>query len=300
MVELASQQGLRAACLSLDAVYLSACERAQLAQRVHPLLRSRGPPGSHDLPLALATLAGLQQGRAMPLPGFDQLADERRPPATWQMAPSGLQLLVLVLVGWMLGVGAQPRQALQPPVNTLERQADADGRWRHWCNQRLAEDYPALWQHIHWLCLLQPPHWEVVLRWRIQQEQQLASQQQRTSMSARLVARFLPHLERVGRHAFAPLPASAALCVQLDAQRRVIGCSVASHWTRKVTRMLTRHSVISPLASVCTLISLTQAPCTPLTVLATFFSPLRTASSTLVADEALTSITFATDIGCTP
>ncbi|RZJ79295.1 MAG: kinase, partial [Brevundimonas sp.] len=39
------------ATLSLDDVYLTKAERADLAARVHPLFATRGPPGTHDLGL---------------------------------------------------------------------------------------------------------------------------------------------------------------------------------------------------------------------------------------------------------
>ncbi|WP_057638780.1 kinase [Stenotrophomonas ginsengisoli] len=220
MVARARQQGLRAATLSLDDVYLPRRQRQQLAARVHPLQATRGPPGSHDLALALSVITTLRNGQACALPRFDKLADERLPATQWPQAGAGLQLLVLE--GWMLGVGPQDPAALAMPVNALEREHDADGRWRQWCNQRLAQDYPALWQQIDWLCALQPPDWDCVLGWRIEQEQRLAASQGRSGMDAAAVARFLQHLERVGRHALATLPAIAALCLQLDAQRRVV------------------------------------------------------------------------------
>ena len=223
MVALATQQGLRAATLSLDDVYLPAAQRQRLASQVHPLLATRGPPGSHDLPLALDTIASLRQGRACALPRFDKLADDRLPALHWPRAPAGLDLLIVE--GWMLAAGAQTAQALIAPVNALEREHDPDRRWRQWCNQRLAQDYPALWQQLDWWCCLQPPGWESVLGWRAEQEARLAASQQRAGMSLAALEHFLAHFERVGRHALATLPGKAALCIGIDAQRRA--CSAA-------------------------------------------------------------------------
>src|SRR5690606_3028236 len=67
--------------------------------------------------------------------------------------------------------------------------------------------------------------------------------------------------------------------------------------TTKLIRRLTRHSATLPASSVTTLISLTQAPLIPFTDSAHFFRPCFTASSMLVFDEALSSMTLATDIG---
>ena len=49
----ARARGRRAAVLSLDDVYLDRPARAALGRDVHPLLATRGPPGTHDVPLAL-------------------------------------------------------------------------------------------------------------------------------------------------------------------------------------------------------------------------------------------------------
>ena len=43
VVELARTRGLRAAALSIDDVYLTRAQRQRLADRVHPLLATRGP-----------------------------------------------------------------------------------------------------------------------------------------------------------------------------------------------------------------------------------------------------------------
>ncbi|PTT58794.1 kinase, partial [Stenotrophomonas sp. HMWF022] len=52
----AQTRGLNAATLSIDDVYLTRAQRQRLARQVHPLLITRGPPGTHDLPLAHAVL----------------------------------------------------------------------------------------------------------------------------------------------------------------------------------------------------------------------------------------------------
>src|SRR5579885_29908 len=53
---LIEQHGLTAAVLSIDDLYLTLPERQALAAEVHPLLRTRGVPGTHDVGLGLALL----------------------------------------------------------------------------------------------------------------------------------------------------------------------------------------------------------------------------------------------------
>jgi len=155
------------------------------------------------------------------LPRFDKLADERVARADWPQVHGPLDLLVFE--GWFLGTPAQREADLQAPLNALERDADADGRWRQWCNQALAAHYPALWQRCDRLWFLQPSDFAVVPRWRWQQEQNLqAAQPERSSMSRAQLERFVQYYERVSRQALRTLPGLADRIITLDEQRQVV------------------------------------------------------------------------------
>ncbi len=200
VVARAQARGLNAAALSIDDVYLIRAQRQRLARQVHPLLITRGPPAFEH-----------QQVK---------LADERLPEAQWAALDAPLDLLVFE--GWFLGTPAQDDAELDSPLNALEREADPDGRWRRWCNQALARDYPALWQRCDRLWFLQPPDFSVVPRWRWQQEQNLqAAQPGRHGMSRPQLERFVQYYERVSRQALRALPDRADHVVVLDGQRQV-------------------------------------------------------------------------------
>lgn len=223
VVELARARGLRAAALSIDDTYLTRAHRQRLADQVHPLLATRGPPGTHDLPLALSTLQAARNGQPFPLPRFDKLADERIDSTHWQRIEGRLDLLVFE--GWFLGTPAEPEAALSTPMNALECEADGDGRWRRWCNHALASDYPALWNCFDRLWFLQPPSFAVVPQWRWQQEQALQrAAPGRSGMSRAQVERFVQFYERVSRQTLRTLPAIADRVIALDAQRQVLWC----------------------------------------------------------------------------
>ena len=221
VVACATARGLRAATLSIDDVYLTRARRQHLARDVHPLLLTRGPPGTHDLPLAHAVLDDVAARRPVALPRFDKLADERLPETRWQPTLTALDLLVFE--GWFLGTPAEAPSALEAPLNALEREADRDGRWRRWCNEALATHYPALWQRCDRLWFLQPPGFLVVPRWRWQQEQHLqAMQPGRTGMTRAQLERFVQYYERVSRQALRTLPTRADHLIALDGQRGIV------------------------------------------------------------------------------
>lgn len=226
LVEAATARGLHAVAVSIDDFYLDRPERKRLAREVHPLLVTRGPPGTHDWALAGATLQALRAGRRTRLPGFDKLADRRLPVSQWRdvagaahgWAPG--QALV-VFEGWFLGTPAEADEALAAPVNALERDEDCDGAWRRFCNEALARGYPALWQCIDRLLFLQPPGFDIIPAWRWQQEQALqAREPSRRGMTRAQVGRFVQHYERVSRQALCTLPGIADVIVPLDETRR--------------------------------------------------------------------------------
>src|SRR5690606_35952580 len=135
-----ARRGLRCAVLSIDDVYLPRDRRGRLARDVHPLLATRGPPGTHRVGLALEVLDALREGRRTALPRFDKLADAPLPRRLWPRV-DGADLVLFE--GWFLGTPAETDAALATPLNALERDEDGDGRWRRWCNDALARDYPA-------------------------------------------------------------------------------------------------------------------------------------------------------------
>lgn len=216
----ARQAGLHAAALSIDDFYLTRSQRQRLARRIHPLLATRGPPGSHDVPLALTTLDTLRHlapGQQSTVPRFDKLADTRRPPSRWPKVTGPLDLIVLE--GWCLGAVPETEAALAEPINALEAEEDSDGRWRRWVNAALAK-YPPLWRAIDRLLFLAAPDFETVPEWRWQQERELAAGDDRRGMSRAQLNRFVQHYERLTRHMLRTMPAIAGRTVVLDAQRR--------------------------------------------------------------------------------
>ena len=217
---LAARRGRSVAVLSIDDFYLDRPARDALARDVHPLLATRGPPGTHDVALACATLDALASGAGAPLPRFDKIADRRLPRADW---PDAGRVDLVILEGWFNQVPPQADAQLAEPINTLEAEEDRDGTWRRYCNAALGRDYPALWRRLHRTLFLQPPGFEVVPRWRWQQEQALqAANPGRVAMDEAQVRRFVRFFERVSRQSLRTLPGIADRVVRLDADRRLV------------------------------------------------------------------------------
>ncbi len=204
LVEAVGAAGGRAASCSLDDFYLTRTDRQGLARSVHPLLATRGVPGTHDVTLACAVIDSLVSGRGSEIPVFDKAADDRLAEGRRLALP----LDVLIFEGWCVGAPAQPAAALHEPINSLEAQEDPAGDWRRYVNDQLRTVYPPLWQRLDSLLYLQVPSIEAVVRWRTQQEQNYPPGRR---MPAAEIVRFVAHYERLTRWMGEILPGSAQL-----------------------------------------------------------------------------------------
>jgi D-glycerate 3-kinase len=224
-VALAERHGLQCLDISLDDFYLTRVERESLATRVHPLLRTRGVPGTHDVTLLRDTLDALQRGDSgdVAVPRFDKANDDRAPIESWTHVAAPVP--VVLLEGWCLGARAVADAELAAPLNDLERDEDPDGTWRRYVNRCLREVYEPLYDTFDLWLMLAAPGFEQVLAWRTEQEDKLraATGGQGTAlMSDAGLRRFVAHFERLTRQCLATLPDRADVLLCLDAQRRII------------------------------------------------------------------------------
>ncbi len=220
-------RGFSVCRLSIDDLYLTRAERAELAEAVHPLLATRGVPGTHDVKLGLQLLSDLAEaGPAthLSIPRFDKARDDRRPASEWE--PWQGRPHLVVFEGWCVGARPQPEEALTEPMNELERTEDTDGRWRRYVNEQL-KGYEALFSQLDHLLMLKAPSFEQVYQWRSEQEESLARKMaakgEDTSglMSSTQLRRFIGHYERLTRWILTEMPERADLVLSLNPEHRV-------------------------------------------------------------------------------
>jgi D-glycerate 3-kinase len=226
---LAARFGVRAALLSLDDVYLTRAERAALAAGVHPLLATRGVPGTHDVALglrAIDALLGARAGEVVRYPRFDKAHDDRAPDARWHAATGPFD--AVILEGWCVAALPESAAALAEPCNALERAEDRDGRFRGYANAQLAGPYRALFERLHAWLYLEVPDLEASRRWRGEQEAALRAGTAGAArvMDAAALARFAQHFERISRHMLAEAPARADIVVRLGRDHAVQAVAV--------------------------------------------------------------------------
>jgi D-glycerate 3-kinase len=234
LLERARGLRLRLAVASIDDFYLPWEQRRQVLAG-NPFGVWRVPPGSHDVPLALASIAAWQAGEQLCLPRFDKTL------RGGQGDRSGEQRLdadVLLLEGWLLGCQPLPPDRLQAlltldPGEQLATPAllalgpEERRSLPHWNDQLMA--YGPLWTSFSQLWLLRPQRWALPRRWRFQ-----AEAQQRRAGGAWLKA---AELDRLVRASLASLPPAlyqdplrhhATGWAELDGRRRWIAGTTPS------------------------------------------------------------------------
>lgn len=218
--------------LSLDDFYLSHQARQSLALNVHPLLQTRGVPGTHDIALALKTLAALKQAQhsVVRVPRFNKATDNPVDEQAWDRVSTPLD--VIIFEGWCIGAQPQTETELEEPINALEAQQDNTGSWRHYYNEQLAHSYPELFDQSDVSVMLQAPSFDCVYQWRLEQEEKLRTSSQAhtndteqnpdRTMNASDIRHFVSHFQRITEHMLKTLPAQVHHVYQLNDRREII------------------------------------------------------------------------------
>lgn len=215
---------LKVAGFSIDDLYKTHSQRQALAQQIHPLLATRGVPGTHDVDLGIKVISDLidKEGLEVSIPLFDKALDDRKPLSEWPKVKGPFD--VVIFEGWCVAAKPQTKAALLQPVNELEKIEDPDGTWRNYVNQQLEGPYAALFKRIDKLIMLKVPDMECVFKWRSLQEQKLAakcaSSGQNRLMDPDALKRFIMHYERLTRHALDEMPNRADFTLDLNEQHQ--------------------------------------------------------------------------------
>lgn len=214
----------RVVVMSIDDFYLDKLTRQQLATKVHPLLQTRGVPGTHNLPLWQDVMTALTLGQPCLIPRFNKALDDPYPKTEWQTVLGNVD--IVIVEGWCMQIPPQLDEMLLPGINQLEQNLDPDLVWRRFVNHALVQ-YQTLFQRFHYNIMLKAPSFSVVHTWRLEQEEKLAARCERTNeknlsiMSDAQIAKFVAHYQRLTEHALQVLPQLSDVVYALDTQRNI-------------------------------------------------------------------------------
>ena len=223
---LTEEQGMNTVALSLDDFYLTHSERRALAASIHPLLETRGVPGTHDMSLLRLTVEQLldtHSNKPIAIPRFDKATDDRRPLSDWDSIDTPVQCVLLE--GWCLGAKPEPADTLAEPVNDLERDEDPLVVWREYYNAFVASHFLPLYPLFDQWIMLQAPSFDCVFNWRREQERKLAAslspEKAGNPMDDDSLHRFIQHYERITLNCLEDLPHTVDHLFKLGEQRQI-------------------------------------------------------------------------------
>jgi len=230
---IAEQLDITTVSLSLDDFYLTKAERNHMAVNVHPLLATRGVPGTHDVELAINCIQSLVGGNLTTITRFDKSIDDRVPACSLKTVrgPVGL----IILEGWCLGAKPQSETQLSGPINSLEEQEDTKGTWRNYVNRAIEDEYQPLFNLVDELIMLKAPSFDSVYQWRLEQEQKMISRMDKDDldkssgvMNEQQIQRFISYFQRVTENILKEMPYRADHLFKLGESRNITGHSQPS------------------------------------------------------------------------
>lgn len=209
---------LNAHCMSLDDFYLTKSQRLAISKKIHPLLATRGVPGTHDTQLLANVIHALKNNQLpVRIPSFNKAIDDRAPENDWHVIDQTVD--VILLEGWCWGVTPETSQKLTLPVNDLEKQNDPSGVWRHFVNRSLLNDYLPLYEYMDLWVMLKAPSFACVYDWRLQQETKMIAALEQAGnlkesaasgvMKPHEIAWFIQHYQRLTEHSLETLSEKA-------------------------------------------------------------------------------------------
>ena len=202
---------------SIDDFYKTSSERSEMAEKKHPLFKTRGVPGTHDINLIknFFTSVRKKKFKKIKLPRFNKSTDDRFKKNLWQKINKKPE--IIILEGWCVGAKAQSVSILKKPINILERNEDKYLIWRKLVNQNLKNEYRKVFSMINHYIFVKVPSFKSVLKWRLLQEKKLKkkTQYRKKIMSYSNIKRFIMFYQRITLQMVKDLSKSASVVILL-------------------------------------------------------------------------------------
>ena len=206
--------------ISIDDFYKTRRERYDLSKNKHPLLKTRGVPGTHDIEMLLNFFNQLKNSKfkTFLLPKFDKSIDDRCKKNRWYKIKTRPD--VVILEGWCVGAKPQNKKQLNRPINILEKKEDISAKWRQYVNFQLKTKYKRLFSQLENIIYLKAPSFNLLRSWRIKQEKKLKKNIKKNvtskAMTNKEVLRFMMHYQRITLQMFKDMPNFASVILTLN------------------------------------------------------------------------------------
>ena len=211
--------------ISIDDFYKTRKERINLSKKIHPMLLTRGVPGTHDVNMMLNFFKKTKRKKfkRFKLPTFNKAIDDRSKKKDWydlKIKPD-----VIIFEGWCVGAKSEKPSSLKKIINSMEKLKDKKQIWRKYVNHQLKSKYKNLYSQLNCLIYLKAKNFTLLQKWRLKQERKLWLKNKRNSklkiMSKDDVIDFMQTYQRITQNMFRYMPKYASIILNLNTNHQI-------------------------------------------------------------------------------
>ena len=209
--------------ISIDDFYKTQKERKEMSVKIHPMFRTRGVPGTHDVNLIKKFFNFIKKKKfkSFKTPKFGKNVDDRLEKKYWihiKKKPD-----IVIFEGWCVGAKNQSKSLVKKPINALEKHQDEKMMWRQYVNQKLKKEYKNIFKKIDHIIFLKVPNYKMVFKWRLLQEKKLKknSNFNKKVMSFEEIKEFIMFYQRITLQMIKDLSKSASVVMLLKKNHEI-------------------------------------------------------------------------------
>ena len=217
--------GKKILSLSLDDFYYDKALRIILSKTIHPLLMTRGVPGTHNTKKILNVIKKFNKSEyPIKIPIFNKLKDLSRK----KQRIVNKKTDIIILEGWCCGSPPINKKYLHKNINYLEKRFDKKLTWRNYYNNKLKNEYSELFKKFDKLIYFNAPNFSHVSSWRLKQEKNMKiTKNSKQGMDKKEIAEFIQHYEKVTKWMMKVLPTKADLTIYINTNQNIKKISIA-------------------------------------------------------------------------
>ena len=209
--------------ISIDDFYKTLKDRKKMSYNIHPLFKTRGVPGTHDVNLVKNFFNFLikKKFKKFKLPKFDKSIDDRLKKKYWYSIKKRPE--IIMLEGWCVGAKPQSNFFIKKPINILEKNEDKELIWRKYVNEKLKKEYKKIFTMIDHFVFMKIPNFNMVFKWRLLQENKLRkkSHLRKKIMSYNEIKHFIMFYQRITLQMLKDLSKSASVVILLNRKHEI-------------------------------------------------------------------------------
>ena len=214
----------RSVCVtSIDHFYKTFEARNALSKKIHPLLKTRGTPGTHDINLVKIFFNNIKRNKfkKFKIPRFDKSIDDRIKYKYWSKINKRPE--IVLFEGWCVGAKPQKNHQMKKTINILESKEDKKLIWRKYVNEKLKGQYDKVFSMIDHFIFMKVPSFDMVFKWRLLQEQKLKkrSHSNKKIMTYNQIKRFIMFYQRITLQMIKDLSKSASVVMFLKKNHEI-------------------------------------------------------------------------------